>query len=287
MKNRRDGIRVPETDPMHAVMPFMLPNRADNEAFISEEIDLAAINDYLDKKNAQNPEYKYTFFHVICAAIAKIFYHRPYMNRFYAGYRLYERKEITLAFVVKRQFDDKSDEVLSIVKIDKDSDESPIEQIHNKVQKIVFGVRKENKTDGATDVMAILTKLPRPILKLVVGILNKLDYRGHYPKSLEKVDPYFSSVFLSNLGSIKMNAGYHHLANRGTNSVFVVIGQKKNVPVFKEDGSFEMREILPLGLTIDERIADGYYFSKTISLLKKLAENPELLDRPLSEKVEY
>ena len=257
MKNRRDGIRVPETDPMHAVMPYMLPNRADNEAFISEEIDLSAINKYLEQKNAANPEYKYTFFHVICAAIAKIFYHRPYMNRFYAGYRLYDRKEITLAFVVKRQFDDKSDEVLSIVKVDKESDEAPIEQIHTKIQKIVFGVRKENKTDGATDTMAILTKLPRPILKLVVKILNALDYRGHYPKSLEKVDPYFASVFLSNLGSIKMNAGYHHLANRGTNSVFVVIGEKKNTPIFKEDGSFEMREMLPLGLTIDERIADG------------------------------
>lgn len=287
MKNRRDGIRVPETDPMHAVMPYMLPNRADNEAFISEEIDLSAINKYLEQKNAANPEYKYTFFHVICAAIAKIFYHRPYMNRFYAGYRLYDRKEITLAFVVKRQFDDKSDEVLSIVKVDKESDEAPIEQIHTKIQKIVFGVRKENKTDGATDTMAILTKLPRPILKLVVKILNALDYRGHYPKSLEKVDPYFASVFLSNLGSIKMNAGYHHLANRGTNSVFVVIGEKKNTPIFKEDGSFEMREMLPLGLTIDERIADGYYFSKTIRLLKKLAENPELLDRPLSEEVEF
>ncbi len=287
MKNRRDGIRVPETDPMHAIMPYMLPNRADNEAFISEEIDLTAISKYLDEKNAQNPEYKYTFFHVVCAAIAKILYHRPYMNRFYAGYRLYDRKEITLAFVVKRQFDDKSDEVLSIIKIDKESDEAPIEQIHSKVKKIVFGVRKENKTDGATDVMAILTKLPRPILKLVVGILNKLDYRGHYPKSLEKVDPYFSSVFLSNLGSIKMNAGYHHLANRGTNSVFVVIGEKKNTTVFKEDGSYETKELLPLGLTIDERIADGYYFSKTIRLLKRLAEKPELLDHPLSEEVEY
>ena len=284
---RRDGIRVPETDPMHAMMPFMLPNRADNEAFISEELDLSAIQAYLDKKNASNPDYKYTFFHVICAAIAKIFYHRPYMNRFYAGYRLYDRKDISMAFVVKRQFDDKSDEVLSIIKIDKESDVAPIEQIHSKVEKIVCGIRKENKTDGATDAMAILTKLPRPILKFVIKILNWLDYRGRYPKSLEAVDPFFTSVFLTNLGSIKLKAGYHHLANRGTNSVFVAIGEKKMKPIFKEDGSYEMKEVLPLGLTIDERIADGYYFSKTIRLLKKLAENPELLDRPLSEEVEF
>ena len=42
-----------------------------------------------------------------------------------------------------------------------------------------------------------------------------------------------------------------------------------------------------LGLTIDERLADGYYYSKTIRLLKKLLENPELLETPANQEVEY
>ena len=46
-----------------------------------------------------------------------------------------------------------------------------------------------------------------------------------------------------------------------------------------------MRETLDLGLTIDERLADGYYYSKTIKLLKKLLEEPELLDMPANEEV--
>ena len=48
-----------------------------------------------------------------------------------------------------------------------------------------------------------------------------------------------------------------------------------------------MREMLDLGLTIDERLADGYYYSKTIHLLKKLLENPELLETPANQEVEY
>ena len=48
-----------------------------------------------------------------------------------------------------------------------------------------------------------------------------------------------------------------------------------------------MRETLDLGLTIDERLADGYYYSKTVRLLKTLLENPELLDKPLREEVVY
>ena len=53
------------------------------------------------------------------------------------------------------------------------------------------------------------------------------------------------------------------------------------------DSTVEMRETVVLGLTIDERIADGYYYSKTVRLLKKLLENPQLLEKPLDEKVEY
>ena len=57
--------------------------------------------------------------------------------------------------------------------------------------------------------------------------------------------------------------------------------------MFKDDGTYEMRDILPIGITLDERIADGYYYAKTIRLVKHLIENPELLDRPANEEVEY
>ena len=101
-------------------------------------------------------------------------------------------------------------------------------------------------------------------------------------------DPYYSSVVLSNLGSIKLKCGYHHLTNWGTNGVFCLIGEKGSTPVFNaEDGSCTMRETVELGLTIDERLADGYYYSKSIRLLKHLLEHPELLDRPISEEVDY
>ena len=100
-------------------------------------------------------------------------------------------------------------------------------------------------------------------------------------------DPYYSSVVLSNLGSIGMKCGYHHLTNWGTCSLFCIVGEKKMAPYFTADGSYEMRETLDLGLTIDERLADGYYYSKSIKLLKHLLEHPELLERPANEEVDY
>ena len=69
--------------------------------------------------------------------------------------------------------------------------------------------------------------------------------------------------------------------------MFVIIGEKTRKPVFKEAGSCELHAVLPIGITLDERIADGYYYAKTIRLVKKLIENPELLDRPANEEVEF
>lgn len=284
---RKDGTLVPETDPMHLITPHMVPNRCDNEAVLTELFDMTAVETYLAKKNADGPEFKYTFFHVICAAIAKVLVLRPRMNRFYAGRRLYDRNDILFAFVVKKKFEDNGAEALAIIKVDKDGEVSPVEQIHGKVKDIVYSVRKENKTEGTTEKMGILTKLPRGLLRFVMSFLNWLDYHGRYPAALMKDDPYFASVFVSNLGSIKMHANYHHLVNWGTNSIFVVIGEKKLTPFFQPDGSVQMRDALELGLTIDERIADGVYFAKSIHLLRRLLSQPELLDEPIQTPVDY
>ena len=96
---RRDGTLVPETDPMHLITPHMVPDRCDNEAVLTELFDMTAVEAYLAKKNADGPEFKYTFFHVICAAIAKVLVLRPRMNRFYAGRRLYDRNDILRTMV--------------------------------------------------------------------------------------------------------------------------------------------------------------------------------------------
>lgn len=60
--DRKDGAKLRNIHAMHLVMPLMYPNRCDNEAFISERIDLTNVLAYLDGKNASDPDYKYNFF---------------------------------------------------------------------------------------------------------------------------------------------------------------------------------------------------------------------------------
>lgn len=285
--DRRDGRLVREADSMHKFAGFLLPNRCDNEAVMSELVDMTAVEEFVKMKNSDSPDFKYTMFHVICAAVAKVLYDRPKMNYFYAGNRLYERNEISFSFVVKRQFVDSSSEALAIIKLDKESGASPLEQIYGKVKKFVTHVRSENKTDGTTDIISVLVKSPRPIMKFIISMLNFLENRDWLPRDLVEFDPYHSSVFISNTGSIKLSAQYHHLTNWGTNSFFILVGEKHLHPFYDENGNVTMKNALELGLTIDERIADGVYFAKSIKLLRKLLQNPELLELPLQTEIEF
>ena len=138
--DRRDGIWLRDLDPMHGFTPYLYPNRADNEAFIEETIDLTNMNRYIAEKNAQNPEYRYKYFQIILAAIVKTVTLKPRMNRFIAGNRVYQRTELTSAFVVKKQFNEQSEEALAFLKFVPDS---TLESIRAQIYKEITTFRKE------------------------------------------------------------------------------------------------------------------------------------------------
>jgi hypothetical protein len=147
--------------------------------------------------------------------------------------------------------------------------------------------RREDVLDNSTDMMTKLLRLPRWLLHIIVNILFALDRKGKVPYELIKADPNYSSIFMTNLGSIGMDSGYHHLNNWGTNSFFAMIGKKHLAPEWHEDGTYTVRPVISLGFTLDERIGDGYYYAGTMRLFTKILENPELLELPFSTPVEY
>ena len=281
--DRKDGYLIRDIDPMHFFLAYLYRNRADNEAYISERIDLSGINAYLEKKNSAGPALPYTMFQVILAAFIKTVVLRPKMNRFIQGRRIYQRNEISAAFVVKKQFSDEAHEALAFLRFEEDA---TIDSIHEMISREITSCRSQ-KLDESTDAMVKLMKLPRFLVSFIVWIVLKLDYYGRVPKDLIGSDPAYSTVWFSNVGSIKLKCGYHHLSNWGTNSVFCLIGEKKMSPVFGSGGDITMRETVDLGLTIDERIADGYYYAQTVRLLKKLLEHPELLELPADTAIDY
>ncbi len=282
--DRSDAVWLKDIPSMNRIMPGIMPNRADNEAFVSFDLDYRPLERYLEKKNEGRTKDKYTFFHVISAAVGKAFVLRPYMNRFVCNHKVYQRNEISIAFTVKKEFNDKAEEALAFFNYD---EKETIESYHQKIMDVIHQTKRTDLADPSTGAMDIICKLPQWVINLLVKIVLWLDKHGWAPKSLIGSDPNHASIFLANLGSIGLECGYHHLVNWGTNSCFIVIGKKHLKMEYDKDGNPDLHEVIPIGITLDERIADGYYYSRTVALVKELLAHPELLEQPADTPIEY
>ena len=278
--DRKDAKLLRDMDGIHVAMAHLYQRRTDNEAYISETIELDPIKDWIAKH--PDEEFKYTFFHVIVAALLKLLIVRPKLNRFICNRRYYQKNERSIGFIVKRQFTDEASEGMAIIKAD---EKTTVFDVHEAIKARVIPAKKGVQS-GTEDALDIFKKLPHWLTKIVFNTILRWSNKGRLPDSLVEGDSNHCSAFVTNLGSIGLKCGYHHLANYGTNSVFVVVGQKKMTPFYDEKGNVTMKETLDIGLTIDERIADGYYYARSMKIFKKVLEHPELLELSFETEVE-
>ena len=265
---------------LQTVMAHLMPNRTDNEVYLHDTIDATELMKYLEKKNAQL-DYKVTIFHCAITGLARMVRERPLMNRFIQGHRMYERNEISLSFTCKRRFTDHADESLMVLVV---NDTDTINSISRKIVGDVKEMRKsEHSTGGVDALLDSFAKIPRLLLMLIVRIVRWLDFWGINPDFLTEGDPNYSTILCSNLGSIKCPAVYHHLNNYGTNSIMITIGTLHKEEVLMPDGHKEIRDVVDIGATLDERIADGFYFARSLKLIRHIFSHPEMLELPLNE----
>lgn len=282
MKNRRDGKIVKNIDSVHILMPYLKPKRCDSDVYINYKLDVTEIVKYVEKKKKENPEEKLTYFHVFLTAIGKIVYNRPLLNRFIVNKRYYDRNNVSISFVAKGEFNDKSKEYMATIDIDKKDNLSTVrEKTLNKVNKI------RKKSDGETDkAIELVGSLPKIIRDIAMKIFLTMDKHDLLPKNFTEDNIYYSSILVSNLGSIDCGAIYHNLTDFGTCSIIITIGDIHKEQITTKDGKTEIRDICEFGINLDERIADGFYFIKSIKLLEEIFNNPTLLEDNADTKIE-
>lgn len=278
-RDRPDGYYVKSIDSLHVIMAHLFPKRTDAEVYSLEKVDITGLLKFIDERNAGNNDYTSTFFHALVTSMFKTAYNRPLMNRFIAGKRYDDRKDITISFVIKNTFADASEERIIILKAE---DDMTFSVISKKIYDQVHQVRDAN-TNSTNDIIDTFAHLPKPILGLVAWLYRYMDTHGWLPGFLWKSDQNFTTALVSNLGSIGGQACYHHLNNYGTNSIIITIGQIKKEYSMDKTGKVHEQNIVELGITVDERIADGFYFAKTFEMLKHFLTHPHLLDEPISK----
>lgn len=281
LKDRKDAKRVTDITGMSQILIDLKPDRCDSDVYINQKMDVTKLVAYIEEKKKTNADI--TYFHAFVAAIGKLFYTRNKLNRFVANRHVYEHNDIVISFVAKVSFEDHSEEMMVMVPINENDN---INTISDKIKKKVSDIRDSKKEkEGANNAIDVLAKLPNFLRIPIVGTLKWCDKRGILPNFLIHDNLYYSSIIVSNLGSIRCNAIYHNITNFGSCSALATMGEIKENITIDNNKQISSKQLCEFGINLDERIADGYYFVKSIQLLQYIFDNPELLEEEASKVV--
>jgi hypothetical protein len=251
------------------MMFYIMPTRNESVVYFDAYVEADKLLEYLERA-AEKFGTDVDITHATVAAAAIGFAENPRMNQFVKGYRLYKRKDLWLSFSMKRKQMDKKAK-LSVVKQRIDSRmtfRDFCEEINAKI-----GVERSGKKTYADKEYDLFTAIPRPLLYRFVKVFRQIDYWNLLPNSFIENDPMYTSMFVANLGSLKMGAGFHHLYEWGTCPLFLMVGQIQEKPV-AENGEVVVKNLMHLRFTYDERIDDGLTAGQGIRTLQDVLEDP-------------
>ncbi len=270
-RGRRGATRVDLGRSFNAIFPFIMKGRNESIAYYPVVVDAENLLAFIEAKKGTDEEI--TIFEAILLALVRILRERPTLNRYIIGRRLYQRRDVELSFVARRQYTLDSSETNVFVSVRPDDDaEAALRKVRGEIRTAKSG---EQKSDEG--LIELFLRLPRSVLQLAVNLLSIWDFYVDTPAFLRGVDPLRCSAYVANLGSVGMGAAYHHLFEWGTCSLFVTIGQVKPTVVVGEDGNPAVRRTVELKIALDERIADGYYDARALELFDTYLNHPEEL----------
>ena len=275
---RRDGTWLKDINPMHRLEPFIFKTRNASCIYFREKLDITHTLEYLKERNLnRSSEKKITLFHVLMAAMVRTATLKPGLNRFVAGKRIYQRNKMQISYMVKQERTEAA-RMLAIKETFHPLD--TLEQVADKVSLSIDRARRENAADSE-NLVKTFSKLPGWLILLVVAILRWLDNFDLVPESITSSDPFYASAFVANIGSLGVNAPYHHLYEWGTISVFVAMGKYADELSFDFTGKLVKKTFVEITFTVDERIADGFYLTRALQTFKQFMERPEELEKPV------
>lgn len=269
---RADGKRLKNTDPMYTVAAYIMNKRVDSMNMITLDIPYDPIQNYLNEKRSQNIAISHLA--VIISAYLHTVAEFPLLNRFIMNCKAYARNELAVAMVVLKS--GKADDGTMSKMYFKPGD--TIFDVNDKINEYVSDNRQTPEKNGTEKMIKFLLSVPG-VLRLGVGIFRFADKHGLLPKAIINMSPFHSSLAISNLASIRTNHIYHHCYEFGTTSLFITLGNLREVPK-KRGKEVVFERCIPLGVVMDERICSGSYFAMAFRKLSKYLKDPTLLEIP-------
>jgi len=263
---RPDG-RMLKTHPYRRLMAHVMQTRNESVVYFDTFARADNLVRYLAEANKQ---FHVDVTHCLIAACAVALAENPKMNRFVSGRRLYERKGRFITFSMKRQKLGR-DAKLAAVKLELPDGET-FRGLCDRMNAEVKVERSDKKT-AADKEFELFDRLPRAVLDVAVTAFKKLDHWNILPRDFIAGDGMYTSIFVANLGSLGMGAGYHHLYEWGNCPLFMMVGQIERRALVVGD-EVVPTDVIPIRWSYDERIDDGLNARFGIDTCNRVLENP-------------
>ena len=273
---RADGYRIRTNDAMYELVPYIMPYRYDASNSVTVDIDLDLMQDYIRK--CRKKGINMSHMSIIIAGALRIASQNPFLNRFVMNRKIYARNHFCVSFVTLQP--GKTSDTVNKLYFNLDDD---ILTVNRKVQEAIERTQQPTSQNALDKLMASLVRIPF-LVGAVVGVLKFIDKYFTLPFSIINISPFHTSLFITNLASIRTNAIYHHLYEFGTTGIFISMGQPER-RIEKNGETVEEKKIMPLGIVTDERIANGHYYGRCFRELNRYYKNPELLEVPPEQVV--
>lgn len=265
---RHDGDLIRGEPPMRRIMPYLMPGRNESIVLNDSTFRIEKTRAWLKAYNRSHEAHA-TLFHVLAYAVGQALHARPELNRFVSGGRLYQRRGVQIAFVVKKELQD--DGVSTTVKLEIARGERFAEFAGRLATSIRDAQQSERSVDRET---ALIMRLPGPMVRTLVAFAKLLDRWNLFPRFMTANDPMFASIFLANLGSVGISDAYHHLYEYGTVSIFGAVSAPAYLP-FVDGETVIARPGLRVRWSFDERIHDAFYSARSLGLARDILEAPD------------
>ena len=280
--DRKDGRLLRSLPAYTTFMPYIMPTRNDALNLYEESMEVTEVDRRLRRLRVDG--YKgIGILHFMIAAYIRLVSMLPGLNRYVAGRRIYAANDITVVMTIKRALT--IDATETSIKVHFEPTDT-IFDVYRKMNEKIDEVKASEEHNNTEDVAEALSRLPRFILRFVIGVLRMMDYFGWLPESLVEASPFHGSLIVTDLGSLRIKPVFHHIYNFGTLPVFIAFGAKHHVYELDRHGNMVDRKYVDCKFTIDERTADGHYWAQAFQAWRYIFQHPEILEQPPTRIVE-
>ena len=272
---RPDGRRVKGIDPVMQITPYVMPMRCDAQVFLKHRADMDVLSRYIRRQKTEKNE-KISYMQIVVAAYVRAVSRNPEANRFIMNKQLFARNTCSAAFTILKDPSD-ADQGEAVVKIKFDLTDT-LYDVRDRMTAAVAANRGDQPPGFVDRLLNFLFAVPG-LATVVVGLVRFLDRYGLAPGILMEELPFYVGMYVTNTASIGLHDVNHHLYNWGDVGAFIGMGLPEKVAVV-ENGETKMKRVLPLGITVDERVCSGAHYARFFSDMTRCLDHPELLETP-------